>query len=76
MDQSTGTPPDQTTPADTRQYDNAPRSRAGRKHHKYRPNLVGDRRGSGTSTLANEERMARNRVRAQLRVVQLLTRAV
>lgn len=59
---------------DAKQYVNVPRPRDGRKRHGYRPHRAWDRRGSGTSTLDRSERTARNRVRAQLRVVQLLTR--
>ncbi|QQM41995.1 hypothetical protein [Streptomyces liliifuscus] len=60
--------------ADTRQDVRAAKNRSGRKRHGYRPHRANDRRGSGTSTLAGTERTARNRVRAELRAVQLLTR--
>ncbi|MCX4858943.1 hypothetical protein [Streptomyces canus] len=61
-------------PADAEQDVGVPRTRDGRKRHGYRPHRANDRRGSGTSTLAGSERVARNRVRAELRVTQLLTR--
>lgn len=51
----------------------APRSCDGRKRHGYRPNRAWDRRGSGASTLAGSDRMARSRVRVDLRVTWLLT---
>ncbi|MCZ4508661.1 hypothetical protein O3Q52_10670 [Streptomyces sp. ActVer] len=53
----------------------AVKNRDGRKRHGYRPHRANDRRGSGTSTLAGSERTARNRVRNELRVVQLLARS-
>lgn len=61
-------------PLDARQ--GAPRSRDGRKRHKFRPNRANDRRGTGTSTLDRSERTARNQVRAQLRTARLTARAV
>lgn len=62
-------------PADARQDAGAPQSRDGRKRHGYRPNRAWDRRGSGASTLAGSERIARGLVRVELRVTWLLTRS-